>query len=76
MDSNQPKGQAGFRSGYLIPDYIHVINQVVGKYAEYTKPQCNAFIDYSVKALRRQVAIICEDIRRYIKRMYCNYKTT
>ena len=27
-------------------DHIHVINQVVEKYAEYTKPQCITFIDY------------------------------
>ena len=46
LDSNQLIEQAGFWSGYSTSEYIYVINQVVEKYAEYTKPLCMAFIDY------------------------------
>ena len=66
LDSNHPRKHAGFQSGYLTTDYIHVINQVVETYVEYTKMPCMAFIDYEkrleaigtsavMKALRRQV---------------------
>ena len=46
LDSNQPREQAGFRSGYSTTDHIQVINQVMEKTAEYRKPLCMAFIDY------------------------------
>ena len=63
LDSNQPREQAGCRSGYPTTDYIHVIKNVVKKYAEYTKPLCKDLTDYEIafveasavmKALRRQ----------------------
>ena len=67
LDSNQPKEQAGFQSGYSTTDHIHLINEIVEKFAEYTTLLCMAFIDYEkafnsvetsavMKALRRQEA--------------------
>lgn len=35
QDSQQPTGQVGFRKGYSTMDYIHVVNQVIEKTAEY-----------------------------------------
>ncbi len=46
LDSNQPREQSGFRSGYSTTDHIHVINQIIEKSAEYNLPLCMAFIDY------------------------------
>ena len=78
LDSSQPREQAGFWSGYLTTDHIHVISQVLEKYAEYTKLLCMVFIDNEktfvsvetsavMKALRRQGVLeiyvnILEDI--------------
>lgn len=46
LDENQPREQAGFRSGYSTIDHIHVVNQLVEKSYEYNRPLCVAFIDY------------------------------
>ena len=46
LESNQPKEQAGFQLDYSTTDHIHVINQIIDKYAEYTKPLCMIFIDF------------------------------
>ena len=46
LDPNQPREQTAFRSGYPKTDQIHFSNQVVEKYAEYTKPLSMTFIDY------------------------------
>ena len=46
LDSNQPREQAGFRSGYSTTDHMQVINQVIEKTDEFKKPLCMAFIDY------------------------------
>ena len=46
LDSNQPREQAGFRSGYSTTDHIHALNQLMEKSIEYNKPLCMAFIDY------------------------------
>lgn len=44
--SQQPKEQAVFRKAYSTVDHMHVVNQVIEKCAEYTKPLRMAVIDY------------------------------
>lgn len=39
----QPKEEAGFRRSFST--IYHAINQAIGKWAEYNKPLCIAFID-------------------------------
>jgi len=46
LDFNQPREQAGFRSGYSTTDHLHVVNQLIEKANEYQLPLCLAFIDY------------------------------
>ena len=46
LDRNQPREQAGFRSGFSTLDHLHTINQLKEKCQEYNKPLCMAFIDY------------------------------
>ena len=46
LDENQPREQAGFRSGYSTIDHLHTINQLIEKTLEYNKPLCLAFVDY------------------------------
>ena len=46
LEFNQPKDQAGFRTGFSTIDHIHTINQVIEKCAEYNQPLYIAFIDY------------------------------
>ncbi len=46
LDNNQPREQAGFRSGYSTTDHLHTINQVVEKCNEFRIPLCLAFVDY------------------------------
>ena len=46
LDVNQPREQAGFRSGYSTTDHIHVVNQLKEKCREYNAPLCIAFDDY------------------------------
>ena len=65
LDSNQPREQAGFRSGFSTNDHLQVVNQVIEKTSEFKKPLCMAFIDYEkafdsveipavMRALRKQ----------------------
>ena len=61
--SNQLKEQVGFWSGCSITEYIHVINQVVAIYIEYTKPLCMAYIDYEKASLHLQGSHqMCENL--------------
>lgn len=64
LDSNQQRGQAGFRSGFL-QQHIHFMNQAFDTSAEYKSLQCMTFIDrvkasgsvetsVNVQATRRQ----------------------
>ena len=46
LDENQPREQAGFRSGHSTTDHIHGINQRKEKCREYNIPLCIAFVDY------------------------------
>ena len=46
LDENQPREQAGFRSGYSIMDHLHTMNQLIKKTSEYNIPLCLAFVDY------------------------------
>ena len=46
LDFNQPREQAGFRSGYSTMDHLHTVNQLTEKAIEYQLPLCLAFIDY------------------------------
>ena len=46
LDENQPREQAGFRSGFSTIDHLHTLNQLIEKSIEYNKPLCLAFVDY------------------------------
>ena len=46
LDENQPRQQAGFRSGYPTTDHIHAVNQLKEKCREYNIPLCIAFVNY------------------------------
>ena len=46
LDENQPREQAGFRSGFSTIDHLHSINQLIEKANEYNIPLCLAFVDY------------------------------
>ena len=46
LDENQPREQAGFRSGYSTIDHLQTMNQLIEKTTEYNKPLCLAFVDY------------------------------
>ena len=46
LDENQPREQAGFRSGYSTMDHLHTINQLIEKTSEFNKSLCLAFVDY------------------------------
>ena len=46
LDENQPREQAGFKSGHSTTDHIHVVNQPKEKCREYNIPLCIAFDDY------------------------------
>lgn len=47
LDENQPREQAGFRSGYSTLDHIHVVKQIIEKSKEYNMPLYCCFVDYS-----------------------------
>ncbi|XP_047998769.1 uncharacterized protein LOC125236115 [Leguminivora glycinivorella] len=47
LEANQPKEQAGFRSGFSTVDHIHTIKQIIEKHLEYNKIFYLAFIDYN-----------------------------
>src|SRR3984957_14408313 len=46
LDLNQPREQAGFRSGYSTTDHLQVITQLVQKVNEYEMSMCFIFVDY------------------------------
>uniref|UniRef100_A0A914URA7 Reverse transcriptase domain-containing protein n=1 Tax=Plectus sambesii TaxID=2011161 RepID=A0A914URA7_9BILA len=46
FDEQQPKEQAGFRSGYSTIDHIQVLNQLIERWREYKMPLVLAFVDY------------------------------
>ena len=46
FDENQPREQAGFRSGYSTIDHLHTMNQLIEKISEYNMSLCLAFVDY------------------------------
>ena len=46
FDENQPREQAGFRSGYSTIDHLHTMNQLIEKTSEHNMPLCLAFVDY------------------------------
>ena len=46
LNENQPREQAGFRSGYSTIVHIHFVNQMKEKCREYNIPLYIAFVDY------------------------------
>lgn len=47
LDENQPREQAGFRSGYSTLDHIYVVKQILEKSREYNTTFYCCFVDYS-----------------------------
>ena len=47
LDFNQPREQAGFRSGFSTMDHLHTLNQLIEKTCEYRLPLCVVFVDYA-----------------------------
>ena len=81
LDLNQLIEQAGFRSSFSTTDYIHTIQQLIGKSNEYQKPLILTFIDFEkafdsvehqsvINALRRQG--VEEPYVELIKHIYDN----
>ena len=46
LDENQPREQAGFRSGYSTMDHLQAMHQLIEKTSEYNMQLCLAFVDY------------------------------
>ena len=46
LDENQPREQAGFRSGYSTVDHLQTVSELIEKTSEYNRPLCFAFVDY------------------------------
>ncbi|CAM4928046.1 unnamed protein product [Rotaria socialis] len=46
LDEQQPREQAGFRSGFSTIDHFHVINQILERTRECKIPLCMVFVDY------------------------------
>lgn len=81
LDEQQPKEQAGFRSGYCTIDHIHVLQQMIEKCQEYGLCLYLGFVDYNKafdsihhtkiwKALERQG--VEHKYIRIIKNIYTN----
>ncbi|XP_069986279.1 uncharacterized protein [Penaeus vannamei] len=62
LDANQPREQAGFRSGFSTTDRIHTHTQIREKINEYRKPLCMAFIDYEKAFDSVQIATVLDYI--------------
>ena len=72
LDSNQPREQAGFRSGFSTTDHIHAVNQIIEKTNEYTKPLAIAFIDYEKAFDSVLTSAVLETIRKQgVEEAYC-----
>ncbi|CAF1440577.1 unnamed protein product [Rotaria magnacalcarata] len=46
LDEQQPREQAGFRSGFSTIDHLQVINQILERTKECKIPLCMVFVDY------------------------------
>lgn len=47
LDENQPREEAGFRTGYSTLDHIHAVRQIFEKNKEFNVPIYCCFIDYN-----------------------------
>ena len=64
LDSNQPREQAGFRSGYSTTDHMQAVSQIIEKTHEFNKPLCMAFIDYEKAFDSVEISAVMQAIRR------------
>lgn len=72
LDANQPREQAGFRSGFSTIDHIHAVNQVIEKTNEYRKPLCMVFIDYEKAFYSVEIEGVLEAVRKQgVEEVYC-----
>ena len=72
LDLNQPREQAGFRSGFSTTDHIHTLNQIIEKTNEYRKPLCMAFIDYEKAFDSVEIPAVLRAIRNQgVEEIYC-----
>ncbi|XP_073960723.1 uncharacterized protein [Choristoneura fumiferana] len=73
LDDNQPREQAGFRSGFGTNDHLQTLKTVIEKCHEYNKPIIITFVDYekafdSVEAWAVEGALAdCRVDERYIQ---------
>lgn len=85
LDENQPREQAGFRSGYSTSDHLHTIQQLLEKCNEYKKPLIICFVDYEkafdsvetsklIEALEKQGIDSC--YTEILKKIYNSSTTT
>lgn len=83
LDENQPKEQAGFRSGFSTLDHIHTIKQIIQKCNEYNINYYLSFIDYnkafdSLKHQKIWEALALQGVHnkyiRLLKNIYENMK--
>ena len=80
LDENQPREQAGFRTGFRTSDHLHTLSQIIEKTKEYCLDMCLGFVDYEkafdsldhqslLDALQKQI-----DDEKYIRIIKAIYK--
>ena len=73
LDDNQPREQAGFRSGYSTTDHLHAMHQLIEKTSEYNMPLCLAFVDYRKAFDSVEIPAVLEAIKSQgVEQAYVN----
>ncbi|CAF4249111.1 unnamed protein product [Rotaria socialis] len=71
LDEQQPREQAGFRSGFSTIDHLQVINQILERTRECKIPLCMAFVDYEKAFDSIEInAVINALVRQNIPKQY------
>ena len=73
LEFNQPKEQAGFRTGCSTIDHIHTINQVIEECTEYNQPLYIAFIDCEKAFDSVEISAVMQTLRNQgVDEVYIN----